>query len=160
MRDLNRPAAQESHGAATVALLVSRDYTVVGWHMPIEDVILDVNREMASQLAIEKPVKVTTVKPEAEPMRVLRDVSEGIEPTFQNRYLRHVKARQGMYQRLADMQKAVDADSQGSVTSDEFGRILDELCEGIGSVATGRDGPRKKRVKPVLRSIDDDWEGG
>jgi len=104
---------------------------------------------------------VTTVKPEAEPMRVLRDVSEGIEPTFQSEYMRRAVARHGLYknQSFADMQKAIDADSQGSVTADQR-KLLDELCEGIGSVATGRDGPRKKRVKPVLRSIDDDWEGG
>lgn len=35
-----------------------------------------------------KPTKVTCIKPNDPPMRVIRDTSEGIEPIFQRRYQR------------------------------------------------------------------------
>jgi hypothetical protein len=38
---------------------------------------------------------------------------------------------------------------------------FNEICEGIGSVATGRDNPPPRRRRGILcRSIDDQWEGG
>lgn len=101
----------------------------------MEDIIETRNRELADALGISKPVTVTCVKPKSLPLRKLGAVSEGIEPTFSPYFLKHAQARKAAYDK----------------------KLLDELCEGIGSVATGRDNPPKLK-KPLVRSIDEEWE--
>lgn len=53
------------------------------------------NRDLAAeaQAMCYEPRKVKTVKPEAEPMRVIHDVSEGVEPTIQQNYIRSVRSQ-------------------------------------------------------------------
>jgi len=125
-----------------MALEVVMPDEVIGWLSREE--ILNRFKEVGPQA----PVKVTCVKPLNLPMTVMRGVAEGIHPTFSREFIRHSKARMEMYK-----------NSPANMTPEEQTKLLDELCEGIGSVATGMDNPPRKRKQPVFRSIDESWEG-
>ena len=114
------------------------------------DKLLKTNKEIADALGCQTPVTVTTVKPRSLPLRPMTGVSEGIHPTFSKEYLRHSNARMEAYKNPVNM-----------ITPEEQNKLLDELCDGIGTVATGKDNPpRKRKVKKmVFRSIDESWEG-
>lgn len=118
----------------------------------LADEVLRVNREIAEMLP-SQPVRVTCVKPINPPLRKLGAVCEGIEPVFNPHYLRHAKARMEKYLKDGD-------DILKALTTKEREEYFNEICEGIGSVATGRDNPPPRRRRIICRSIDDDWEGG
>jgi hypothetical protein len=114
--------------------------------------VIQMGKEIADMLPA-KPVRVTTVKPVNPPLRKLGSVCEGIEPIFSPYLLRHAKAR--MDKLLSEGDKILDR-----MTKKEQDDYFNEICEGIGSVATGRDNPPSRRRRIICRSIDDDWEGG
>src|SRR5690349_11309424 len=106
--------------------------------MPGEkEVMRQLIEEINDQTARQMGRTITTVKPQGEPMRVVKDLSEGIEPLFQKEYLRRSKARQDAYDK--DLQKCLSEQAE-----EEF---LDKLCKEIGSVGTGRDNPPRKGKK-------------
>lgn len=114
--------------------------------------VIQMGKEIADMLPA-KPVRVTTTKPLHPPIRKLGAVAEGIEPTFSPYLLRHAKAR--MDRLLSEGDKILDR-----MTKKEQEDYFNEICEGIGSVATGRDNPPPRRRRLICRSIDDEWEGG
>lgn len=98
-------------------------------------------------------VRVTTTKPVGPSHRKIGDVAEGIEPVFRPYLLRHAKARMEKYLKDGD-------DILKAMTTKEREEYFNEICEGIGSVGTGRDNPPPRRRRLICRSIDDEWEGG